>query len=372
MIDKIFPPSYHLAMKWLASKDWLDVSSGPTGTQAKVKNIRATEKDYEVYRSETIQRAQMLLSQYCTSASGAFIALIVSEAIANGPKMFRPTFGQFIALENTEVSIPFELYEQPFPTVILEVPKEYKERIENKYKIANKVPSYVLCYKHHKDNVIAVCAWFGQDDMILNIMSPSPEYKTIEDAIVVNKSKRGYEFETTEEWLARPDNLAPMSDSETMEFEIAELVQRLGLNFSLMMTMLGTKVLGPLNSTPAKVSKQKRSLNNKNANPEKQFRFRKLLASTVYLCAFEQNIQFYDVQKAPEGSSRGIEGRSAPRTHWRRGHYRMQPCGPKNSQRKLKFIKPVLVMSKNFTGDISDTRVTYTGQDLPPLLPATA
>lgn len=33
----------------------------------------------------------------------------------------------------------------------------------------------------------------------------------------------------------------------------------------------------------------------------------------------------------------------AVRAHWRRGHYRMQPHGPQRQQRRLQWIRPVLV-----------------------------
>jgi hypothetical protein len=34
---------------------------------------------------------------------------------------------------------------------------------------------------------------------------------------------------------------------------------------------------------------------------------------------------------------------ASPRSHWRRGHWRNQPCGEKSSERKIVWIKPVLV-----------------------------
>jgi hypothetical protein len=46
-------------------------------------------------------------------------------------------------------------------------------------------------------------------------------------------------------------------------------------------------------------------------------------------------------------------------SHWRRGHWCMQPCGPRNSQRRLLFRRPVLVRSDLFVGDTTDTTVSY-------------
>lgn len=37
------------------------------------------------------------------------------------------------------------------------------------------------------------------------------------------------------------------------------------------------------------------------------------------------------------------DGKHGVRLHWRRGHWRMQPCGPKLSQVKRVWIRPMLV-----------------------------
>ncbi|WP_429206788.1 hypothetical protein [Massilia sp. UYP11] len=38
--------------------------------------------------------------------------------------------------------------------------------------------------------------------------------------------------------------------------------------------------------------------------------------------------------------------------HWRRGHFRMQPCGAGNQQRKLIFVAPVLVHAEHLQGEV--------------------
>jgi hypothetical protein len=37
--------------------------------------------------------------------------------------------------------------------------------------------------------------------------------------------------------------------------------------------------------------------------------------------------------------------------HWRRGHFRQQPCGPRNQERKLIFLHPVLVRTDRLRGE---------------------
>jgi hypothetical protein len=44
----------------------------------------------------------------------------------------------------------------------------------------------------------------------------------------------------------------------------------------------------------------------------------------------------------------GIAGIRAP--HWRRGHFRAQPCGPARSARKLIFVAPILIHAERLSG----------------------
>ena len=43
-------------------------------------------------------------------------------------------------------------------------------------------------------------------------------------------------------------------------------------------------------------------------------------------------------------------GGSAVAPHWRRGHFRMQPCGPGWQERKLIFVAPVLINAEHLQG----------------------
>lgn len=42
--------------------------------------------------------------------------------------------------------------------------------------------------------------------------------------------------------------------------------------------------------------------------------------------------------------------------HWRRGHFRMQPCGLRNLERKLIFVAPVLIHADRLAGDVPAPR----------------
>jgi hypothetical protein len=43
------------------------------------------------------------------------------------------------------------------------------------------------------------------------------------------------------------------------------------------------------------------------------------------------------------GHAEAAAGHRTVSAHWRRGHYRMQAHGPRNAERKLIFLRPMLV-----------------------------
>lgn len=60
------------------------------------------------------------------------------------------------------------------------------------------------------------------------------------------------------------------------------------------------------------------------------------------------------VEDAASGESTGRTVKS----HWRRGHYRMQPYGPQNALRKLKFLQPMLIHGTSAEAPPPQYRVT--------------
>jgi hypothetical protein len=83
-------------------------------------------------------------------------------------------------------------------------------------------------------------------------------------------------------------------------------------------------------------------------------RAKALLDAEINLVEFEQDVVLYDRRQEP-GSGNGGDG-GLRRPHWRRGHFRRQSFGQARSERKLIFIRPVLVNAAHFQGDIADTQ----------------
>jgi hypothetical protein len=351
------PARYNLGLKWLGGKDWLDVIVNPERTSYAIKPIVATQEDYAHYAAEDIMLAKNIVDSFVKSGTSAdiFFILALAKSIATGPKVFKPTFEQCLALENTEINVPFDFYQQPYPVVILDIPKEYKDRIKTMYEISV-APSHVLSIKH--ENVVAVSAWFNQDNSIVNIISRRQKYTTIEDAIVSNRERQEKRYEI--ELLEAPE--LKETEQEKAEYSVAELVQRLAMNFSLMMTLLGVKIGPPANTTQDKVEKQKKILRNKKSSAQDKYRAKRLLADVAYLIEFNQNIEFYEVEERLEKGDPTGKSHASPKPHWRKGHFRLQHYGVDNIAVKLIFIKPVMVKAAFFVGDIANTQVTYTAK----------
>jgi hypothetical protein len=334
MIEQFFSRECIPALKFLGGREWLSFKNDNGKTVFNIENVKITREDYLRYSDDDLAMVRKLVDLYCsTDPKACLFTQTVAKALFDGPKLFCPNKDQCHALENTEANVTFDFYKQPYPTIIIELPKDYREYLKAEHAVAQ-VPQYVLSYQH-TNGMLVVTAWFNRDNVVVNTMTPSEKYVSIEDAIEKNRNN------------ADPD------------FKLAETVQRLALNFSLMMTMLGVKIIGPLDSEAFKRNKR----NAKSDDPKKAERARKFLESTEYLCEFQQQINFFDVAHDEERRGDGSQEHKSPKPHWRRGHFRQQAHGPKLSQRKLVYIKPILVMSRFFAGDKSDTAVTYKAKE---------
>ncbi len=90
--------------------------------------------------------------------------------------------------------------------------------------------------------------------------------------------------------------------------------------------------------------------------------FDTIVRQSRQIVEFEQNISFYDEESAtPQGEHAG-GSHASPRPHWRKGYFRMQPHGPKMSLRRMRFIKPVMVMKNALVGNASETAAIYVGK----------
>jgi hypothetical protein len=132
----------------------------------------------------------------------------------------------------------------------------------------------------------------------------------------------------------------------------------------MMMSLYTVKLAGPLDAANYKIWQQEARATRRGGIPTRRaLEAQQKLAAAMQLIQFDQKVEFYDeVEEAIEvGQGVDIEKlHKSPRSHWRRGHFAMQPCGIGRRERKMIFRKPVLVRAKYFLGDIKDASVTYT------------
>jgi hypothetical protein len=259
----------------------------------------------------------------------------LSRILANGPKLFRPTLLQCEAMANVDIEIPLSEYAQAYPVIIFQYPTEFVEAMARKYGVA-RFPSLAVSHHDAAKGFVQVSSVFKEKDAITALLAKRDDNSTIEDIL-----------------RRRPEG----TDNDA-EFEMGETLQRIALNFSLMMThyRVTHKPMDP--DAWAKHRKMAGS-----TNERKREQGRKFQLTDVQIVSFEQHIELYEERRERAPRSDGEPtGRQMP-PHWRKGHWRMQPHGPQNSLRKRKLMKAVFVRRDRFFGDEGNTTVVYDGRD---------
>lgn len=358
----IFDQKHHIPiLNWLGKRDWTVYTDYPERRAVSLApkrfyfNSNRVDRNAVVVSNAEIQKypeqhwniLKELIGVCDHDILSTFWYSTLSKALAGGPKLFQPTLGQCLALENTAASFTFNMYRQPYPVIIIQIPDEYRAHLKEKYKV-NTAPSHVIVDWEEKNQFISVSAFTSTAEIIIQITPNRPEYKTIEDSITKNRARRDEDF----------------SDLIESELNAAEDVQRLAMNFAMMMTLLGVRTQ-PEN--PNEIKRLKReSLGRRRGNipTHRAAEAQEKLAAAFMVVQFDQMIDFYEevVENVEVRSQSELEHlRKSPKVHWRRGHWALQAYGVMAAQRKYVFRKPSLVRKNFFIGELKDTSVTYVG-----------
>lgn len=353
-------PDGILPLTWLGRQDWMifkdipeerAISAKPKklvlhAKEIKPDTISVNEKEMRRYPQEMWRTLKRIIEALEYNVVGTLWYDTLAKALADGPKIFRPTALQCEALENAEARYSFKDYKQPFPVITLEIPDEYSNQLKEKYKIENS-PKYVLVNHDEQKRFINVSAFYSKNSIITHITPDRAEYDTIEDSLVKNRDRRNNRVE----------------DDLNGEFDAAENVQRLAINFAMMMSLYTLKEIVPLDPLNFRIWQQDARPIKNGVITKRAVDAQRKLAAAMHLIQFDQSVEFYDeIEENVEiGQSVDIDKlHRSPKSHWRRGHFAMQPCGVGRLERKMIFRKPVLVRAKYFLGDIKDSSVTYT------------
>lgn len=264
--------------------------------------------------------------------------------------MFRPSAMQCKAFENTNVDIPFAQYGQPYETLLVEFPEDYRNE---KKKEGKKCPKYVISWYDKSLGIIMVtCQFDSMNDRITGLLTLKPEHETIEELL---SSPVYYESDGTK-----------AEDIE--DFQTAQTFERIAINLNLLMMYGDQKhTTKHLDSDHYKRYRELKKKYEKQRNKEALKGLQGFHAGQIDEIRFEeelaQNIGFRvcltpETLNLPQGGTH-----ASPKPHWRRGHWCQQPYGPKSSLRKPLLRPPVFVVGRDYKGidiDIEKTSVTYT------------
>ena len=385
----VFDHREHMtALTWLGRRDWMLYKDIPTQRAIAAKPrkliikpqqpippgpespIVVSEKEYNRHPADMWNVLREIMNVLEFDVVGTLWYNTLAKALAGGPKIFRPTAMQCEALEHSEARFAFKDYKQPFPVITLEIPQEYRMNLKLKYGI-DESPQYVLVNHDDKNSFITVSAFYSKNNIITHITPDRTEYETIEQSLMKNRERRQDEIQEVDGRFVMPGNPAIQGSTEG-EFDAAENVQRLGITFAMMMSLYTVKEMGHLDPSKYKVWQQEaRGVRKGNVPTRRAMEAQENLAAAMSLIQFNQNVEFYDEVEEQVEVGLGVDIEKlhkSPRSHWRRGHFAMQPCGIGRRERKMIFRKPLLVRAKYFLGDIKDASVTYTihpGRDNP-------
>ena len=156
----------------------------------------------------------------------------------------------------------------------------------------------------------------------------------------------------TRAWGAK-DTLAMTPE----EAALGSALGKLALNVCLMATAYGVRSLGPANPSYYGRLERYARLARKRGREQQEKAEGELRAAPVRY-AFAQQVTLYRREPGTDHHGAG-EGGWTVCPHWRRGHWRCQPCGPGRTERRRVAIPSVLVNAHLFVGSPADTVATY-------------
>jgi hypothetical protein len=353
--SQFFPTEYHGALSYLGKRPWLlyeptadyNVSISPDHNLIDSQPFRADMSPALAVRVDRC--VQMAENDHIK----AMWMLAVSKLLGYGPKMFEPTTDDCLASLETKIGMRFEDYRQPYEAVIIKIPDGFQDYLRRQYNL-KRTPKYAVPFYDIRKSFVCVSAFYDTSTIICNLIPNRPEYETIQDCFDFNRNRISYTGDL----------------SQDPEITAAEDVQRLAMNFCLLMTLRGIRNTGPLEAAQylKLQTKLKKAQQKKNRMDEAAAKTG-LLASIqgiklhqeIKIYATEVNGRELSETEEEQASEGRRSGRLMP-VHWRNGYHRMQRFGPRNAYRKRIYIKPVWVNLHRLgdqAPDPAQTTVTY-------------
>lgn len=260
------------------------------------------------------------------SMNDFLIERALAAFLSEGPKIVAPTYNEFMAMAHVDANIGFFAYNQPFDTVMVVIPDEFKSDYHSICcNVWDQEENKVLIFTAIKDPGTDGNELYGQSALYWKDHSD----KNIESILSKAEARQG-----------RPEEFLTL--------------QRVVINTCLYMTNYGAKRIGT--ASPSHEANLIIQLGKKTITDQEREDKKKELSNLPTYYGFNQSVKMYET----EGISQSKSGeKSFIKPHWRRGHWRHQNYGKVNSMQKLVFIRPVLVNRELYSGKECDTQVTY-------------
>jgi hypothetical protein len=269
-----------------------------------------------------------------SSQEYASIFYMASKVLATGQKTVRLSSEWCEAFEQTELTLQFADYKQPYPTMLVELPSDYATA--RFVPGAAEYPRLVGLHHCEEAGVLLVEVVFKGAQSHLSI--PYRPDGVIEDVLrnldVREKDAAPFPIEGSESYLAA--------------------FLRVALNA---MTAMVYRTDWRKSEPTAPGPQRRRGGGWRGAAEARRAKLRLAVGPEVY--SFDQTVRAFeeDTQTPPAG---GPERPGTPKKpHWRRGHWRQQAVGEGRDQREYRWIRPTLVNAARFRGDPKDTTTTY-------------
>lgn len=286
-----------------------------------------------------------LVRTYSSGRVAAGIDLYTLARVAvEGPKVYRPSAQDILALGEIEASLTLLEYHQPFPTLLLDIPDDVRQRwpIHSPaiHDVTGQPCSPETCYPvyialHHAHDVVLVTMGTSHSTGMTISFSLSVPEESLEDGMA--------------------DRMARAPDMTPEESAAIGYLGRVALNAAMMLTEHG-RALGPAN--PSQYARAQRYLElarqGKGRSTVEQAEAEVRRVPQFY--GFEQHIHL----RTLTGPSEAVEASGdsyTVRPHWRRAHWRAQHYGPRGSLLKRVLIPHTMVNRHRFAGVDADTRV---------------
>lgn len=264
---------------------------------------------------------------------------MASKVLASGQKTICLTTGWCEAFENTELTLQFREYRQPFPTMVVELPIDYVKT--KRVPQISDYPEYVAVHLDEGQQVLLVeiCLRKSHTHLLIPF---TPDYNL--EAVL-------------KELVLMPSDEADYSKAPDIEKYLAQFI-RIALNAVIAMIYgADWHKLEPTYLDKQAKERLKAQTTSNDIGTARKARLR--LAALPEIYEFDQTTKaFLEEPLIYSDISIGVSG-MPKKPHWRRGHWRRQPVGPGRQERELRWIRPTLIHADRFKGDLKDTTTTY-------------